>query len=133
MSVSKNAFEKALFSAAGGVVPLYLFSNANIQGLYRVYQATKGNPLKMGIAFGSYFTAGMLAPRGTNLLSKGYIKAIEGIAATSAIAWLAPVIAGLVGGDDGEEEYMKLGEWERQNNFCLRLPSGSFIKVSYIA
>lgn len=127
-SVSKNAFEKALFSAAGAVIPSYLFSNANIQGMYRIYQATKGSPLRMGAAFGAYTLAGLMAPRGTSYLSKGYIKAMQAAAGVAALSWIAPVLASLVGGDDGEEEYMKQGEYDRQNNFTLMLPSGSFLK-----
>jgi hypothetical protein len=34
-----------------------------------------------------------------------------------SIAYFAPMMAQLIGGDDGEEAYWNLTEWDRQNNF----------------
>lgn len=100
-SVGKNAFEKFIFSMAGWVRPLYLFSNAAIQALNNIVGVSIKHPKKVAAIVASYSLAG----------------------------FLVPLFTAAFGGDDGEDDYMKLSDWERQNNLCVRLPNGSFLKI----
>jgi hypothetical protein len=78
----------------------YLFFNANIQALANHFKIWKGNPGRMAALTGAYALSG----------------------------FIAPFLTALIGGDDGEEEYMKLSDWERQTNFCIYTGNG-FIKI----
>lgn len=100
-SVGKNSFEQFIFSAAGWVRPLYLFTNAAVQALSNVLKVTAKHPVKMASIIASY----------------------------SLLGFISPLLAQLFGGDDGEEAYLKLTDWERQNNWCILLPNGSFLKI----
>ena len=100
-SVGKNSFEQFIFSAAGWVRPLYLFTNAAVQALSNVLKVTAKHPIKMASIIASY----------------------------SLLGFISPLLAQLFGGDDGEEAYLKLTDWERQNNWCILLPNGSFLKI----
>ena len=86
---------------AGYIRPLYLFSNAAIQGLANIAKVTVKHPGKMAAIFSSY----------------------------SILGFISPLLAQIIGGDDGEDSYMKLTDWERQNNWCILLPNGSFLKI----
>ena len=79
---------------------LYLFVNAGIQALSNFAKVAQKNKGK------------------TALLISGY----------AMTGFLMPMLTALVGGDDGLDEYMKLSDWERQNNLCLYTGSG-FIKI----
>ena len=61
------------------VRPLYLFTNAAVQALSNVGKATKKHPVKMGVAVTSFALMG----------------------------FLSPIIAGMIGGDDEEDDFMK--------------------------
>lgn len=100
-SVGKNSFEQFIFSSAGWVRPLYLFTNAAVQALSNVLKVTAKHPVKMASIIASY----------------------------SLLGFISPLLAQLFGGDDGEEAYLKLTDWERQNNWCILLPNGSFLKI----
>jgi hypothetical protein len=100
-SVGKNNFEKFIFSLAGYVRPYYLFSNAAIQALSNIVKVTNKHPVKMAAILSSY----------------------------ALIGFISPLLAAMIGGDDGEDSYMKLSDWERQNNWCVLLPNGSFLKI----
>jgi hypothetical protein len=100
-SVGKNSFEQVILSAAGWVRPLYLFSNAAIQALSNIVKVTNKHPVKMAAILSSY----------------------------ALIGFISPLLAAMIGGDDGEDSYMKLSDWERQNNWCVLLPNGSFLKI----
>ncbi len=99
-SAAKNGFEAFIFNAAGYVRPLYLFSNAAIQSLSNISKVAKKNPKGVSALVASYAFSG----------------------------FIAPFLAGLIGGDDGKEDYMKLSDWERQNNWCIYTRNG-FIKI----
>lgn len=100
-SVGKNSFEQVILSAAGWVRPLYLFSNAAIQALSNIVKVTSKHPVKMASILSSY----------------------------ALIGFISPMLAAMIGGDDGEDDYMKLSDWERQSNWCVLLPNGSFLKI----
>lgn len=100
-SVGKNSFEQVILSAAGWVRPLYLFSNAAIQALSNIVKVTNKHPVKMAAILSSY----------------------------ALIGFISPLLAAMIGGDDGKDSYMKLSDWERQNNWCVLLPNGSFLKI----
>jgi hypothetical protein len=99
-SIGKNKFEQFAFSAAGWVRPLYLFTNASVQALSNVGKATKKHPVKMGTAITSFALMG----------------------------FLSPIIAGMIGGDDEEDDFMKISNWDRQNNWIIPVGNG-YIKI----
>lgn len=79
---------------------LYLFVNAGIQALSNFVKVAQKNKGKIALLISSYAMSG----------------------------FLMPMLAALIGGDDGLDEYMKLSDWERQNNLCLYTGNG-FIKI----
>ncbi|MDR1089939.1 MAG: hypothetical protein LBL79_02595 [Prevotella sp.] len=79
---------------------LYLFVNAGIQALSNFAKVAQKNKGKTAILISSYAMSG----------------------------FLMPMLTALIGGDDGLDEYMKLSDWERQNNLCLYTGNG-FIKI----
>lgn len=79
---------------------LYLFVNAGIQALSNFAKVAQKNKGK------------------TALLISGY----------AMTGFLMPILTALIGGDDGLDEYMKLSDWERQNNLCIYTGNG-FIKI----
>jgi hypothetical protein len=81
---------------------LYLFTNASVQALANNLRVTKAHPGRMAL---------LVAER-----------ALWG-------GWFTPLLALLLGGDDGEEEYWRLPDWDRQNNLCIYTGKG-FIKVA---
>jgi|GEM_PF-4079145 len=92
-------------SGAGGygsqwIRPLYLFVNAGIQALSNFTKVAGKNPGKTALLVSSYAMTG----------------------------FLMPMVASLLGGDDGLDEYLKLSDWERQNNLCIYTGKG-FIKI----
>ncbi|MBF0651081.1 hypothetical protein IR083_19885 [Dysgonomonas sp. GY75] len=79
---------------------LYLFVNAGIQALSNFAKVAQKNKGKTAMLISSYAMSGVLMP----------------------------LLTVLIGGDDGLDEYMKLSDWERQNNLCIYTGSG-FIKI----
>ena len=70
---------------------LYLFVNAGIQSLSNFAKVAQKNKGKTALLISNYTLSG----------------------------FLMPLLSALIGGDDGAEEYMKLSDWERQNNLCI--------------
>ena len=44
------------------------------------------------------------------------------------MGFLSPIIAGMIGGDDEEDDFMKMSDWDRQNNWCIPVGDG-YIKI----
>lgn len=90
----------------------YVFFNVGIQALDNFGRIAKNNPIKTSGAVFAYMMSGILAPT------------------------INATLMGLYGGGDDDEdnkdywleEYFKLGDWERQNNFCIWAGNG-FIKI----
>ncbi|NDW19419.1 hypothetical protein D0T53_10935 [Dysgonomonas sp. 216] len=92
-------------SGAGGLGAawfrsLYLFVNAGIQALSNFAKVAQKNKAKTSMLISSYAMSG----------------------------FLMPMLTALIGGDDGLDDYMKLSDWERQNNLCIYTGNG-FIKI----
>jgi hypothetical protein len=76
------------------LTPIYMFINANLQGIYKTAGLYRDHPVGMSIF--SLWRAGM----GSLFL---------------------PALANLTGGDDGEEEYWLLSDYDRQTKTCIFL------------
>lgn len=92
-------------SGAGGLGAawfrsLYLFVNAGIQALSNFAKVAQKNKAKTAMLISSYAMSG----------------------------FLMPMLTALIGGDDGLDDYLKLSDWERQNNLCIYTGNG-FIKI----
>jgi len=79
------------------------FFNASVQGVQNLKSMAEANKLKFGSVIGGMVATGFLMP-----------------VITSAIA-------SLFGNDD--EEYWNIPEYERQNNFCVPIGKGKYVKV----
>lgn len=79
------------------------FFNASVQGVQNLKSMAEANKLKFGSVIGGMVATGFLMP-----------------VITSAIA-------SLFGNDD--EEYWNIPEYERQNNFCVPIGNGKYVKV----
>ena len=80
------------------------FFNASVQGVQNIKAMRDANKLKFGTTVGGIMAAGFLMPV------------------------FVSAISALLGGDD-EEEYWNIPEYERQNNFCVPLGNGKYVKV----
>jgi hypothetical protein len=85
---------------ASFVRPLYLFLNAGVQGFSNIAKVAVKNPRKIAALVASYCATGAIMP----------------------------LMAALLGGDDAEEAYWKLPEWDRQSNLCIWTGKG-FAKI----
>ena len=83
----------------GTVRSLCAFSNASIQALVVFSRGVKANPKRMSAFISGY----------------------------TAMAITMAVIARLIGGDD--DDYFKLSKYDRQNNLCLPMFGGGFVKI----
>jgi hypothetical protein len=83
----------------GTVRSLCAFSNASIQALVVFSRGVKANPKRMSAFISGY----------------------------TAMAITMAVIARLIGGDD--DDYFKLSKYDRQNNLCLPMFGGGFLKI----
>ena len=83
----------------GTVRSLCAFSNASIQALVVFSRGVKANPKRMSAFISGY----------------------------TAMAITMMVIARLIGGDD--DDYFKLSKYDRQNNLCLPMFGGGFVKI----
>jgi len=86
---------------ANWIRPLYVFTNAGVQGMSNFSRTFREHPGKM--------TALILTH-----------------AFTGAV--LCPMIAAIAGGEDGEKEYWNLSDYDRQNYLCIYAGKG-FIKI----
>jgi len=96
------------FNRSGTGIPnlksLMVFTNASIQALYTAANLTAKNPKRMSAIIGSFVVVGIM---------QRYLNQLIGMA---------------LGGDDPDEKYWQLSDWDRQNNFCLWTGSG-FLKI----
>jgi hypothetical protein len=79
------------------------FFNASVQGVQNTVAMAKANKLKFGAVAAGVFASGIIVPILTSALAE------------------------LFGGDD--EEYWNIPEWERQNNLCLVIGKGKYVKI----
>lgn len=81
------------------------FFNASVQGVQNITAMAKANKLKFCATVGSVVATGFLMPV------------------------IISSIAGLLGGDDDEEAYWNIPEYERHNNFCVPIGGGKYVKI----
>jgi hypothetical protein len=106
VSDAKNVTVNFNQQGAGGygaswIRPLYLFVNAGIQALSNFSKVAVNHPWKTAALVSVYSASGSI---------------------------LMPLMAAMLGGDDGEDEYWRLPDWDRQNNLCIYTGKG-FIKI----
>ena len=77
----------------------FLFFNVAVQALDNITGIAKKHPYKLAALLASFVASGLLAP----------------------------ILAGLLGGDEAEEAYNNLSDYDRQNNWCIWTGSG-FLK-----
>ena len=80
------------------------FFNASVQGVQNIKAMAEANKLKFCATVGSVVATGFLMPVVISAISE------------------------LLGGDD-EEEYWNIPEYDRQNNFCVPIGNGKYVKV----
>lgn len=91
-----------------------LFWNANMQAKYRFYKNIKEHPIKTSttlIASSTMF-ASVLVPFMNNFVLPALYE-----------------MFGIGSGDDDEDYYNTLTDWERTHNICIRLPYGNWLKI----
>ena len=91
-----------------------LFWNANMQAKYRLYKNLKEHPVKTS----------------TTLIANSM--AIGAVAIPLLNNLLLPALYDVLGwssGDDDEDYYDVLTDWERTHNICIRLPKGYWLKI----
>jgi hypothetical protein len=81
------------------IKPLYMFLNAGIQGLSNWAAVAKAHKGKMTAMVAAY--------------------ALHG--------YLQPLLAYMIGGDEGEDEYWRLSDHDRKNNMIIPLGGGNFL------
>lgn len=81
------------------------FFNASVQGVQNITAMARANNLKFCATVGSVVATGFLMPI------------------------LVSAIASLLGGDDDEEAYWNIPEYERHNNFCIPIGGGKYVKI----
>ena len=91
-----------------------LFWNANMQSKYRFYKNLTEHPVKTGITLVANCMAigGIAIPFLNNMLLPALYDAMS-----------------LSSGDDDEDYYDVLTDWERTHNICVRLPYGNWLKI----
>ena len=85
----------------GAVRSLCAFSNASIQALVVFSRGVRANPKRMSVLISGY----------------------------TAMAITMAVIAKAINGDDDKNDYFKLSKFDRQNNLCLPMFGGGFLKI----
>ncbi|MDD3230277.1 MAG: JAB domain-containing protein [Oscillospiraceae bacterium] len=94
--------------AAQGFVARYLrdyviFSNAALQGIYRIIEAGRRNPKRMAEIVASTFASGALMPLITNLMLS------------------------MFGDDDDKEKFANISPWIKLNNLTVYIGNGKFL------
>ena len=82
----------------------FMFTNASVQALYNFGNNVAANPKRMSTAIGTFVALGF---------AQQYINSL---------------VSMVLGGDDGDDKYWQLSDWDRQNNFCLWTGNG-FLKI----
>ena len=81
------------------------FFNASVQGVQNITAMAKADKLKFGATVGSIVATGFMMPV------------------------IISAISSMLGGEDDEEEYWNIPEYDRQNNFCIPLGNGKYAKI----
>ena len=91
-----------------------IFWNANMQGKRRTYLNFKEHPVKTTVTLvaNNLVIGAVVLPFLNNVVMPALFD-----------------IFGLGSGDDDEDYYDALTDWERTNNLCLRLPHGYWLKI----
>lgn len=91
-----------------------LFWNANMQAKYRFYKNIKEHPIKTSTTLigNSMMFASVLVPFMNNFVLPALYE-----------------MFGIGSGDDDEDYYNTLTDWERTHNICIRLPYGNWLKI----
>lgn len=91
-----------------------LFWNANMQAKYRFYKNIKEYPIKTSTTLigNSMMFASVLVPFMNNFVLPALYE-----------------MFGIGSGDDDEDYYNTLTDWERTHNICIRLPYGNWLKI----
>lgn len=91
-----------------------LFWNANMQAKYRFYKNIKENPVKTSTTLiaNSMMFSSFLIPFMNNFVLPSLYE-----------------MFGIGSGDDDEDYYNTLTDWERTHNICVRLPKGNWLKI----
>lgn len=91
-----------------------LFWNANMQGKYRFYKNLKEHPIKTSATLvgGSMLLGSVIIPLMNNIV----LPALYGMTPWGS-------------GDDDEDYYNVLTDWERTHNICIRLLHGNWLKI----
>lgn len=91
-----------------------LFWNANMQAKYRFYKNIKEHPIKTSTTLiaGPIMFASFLVPFMNNFVLPALYE-----------------MFGIGSGDDDEDYYNTLTDWERTHNICIRLPYGNWLKI----
>lgn len=91
-----------------------LFWNANMQAKYRFYKNIKEHPIKTFTTLigSSMMFASVLVPFMNNFVLPALYE-----------------MFGIGSGDDDEDYYNTLTDWERTHNICIRLPYGNWLKI----
>ena len=91
-----------------------LFWNANMQAKYRFYKNIKENLVKTSTTLiaNSMMFASFLIPFMNNFVLPSLYE-----------------MFGIGSGDDDEDYYNTLTDWERTHNICVRLPKGNWLKI----
>lgn len=91
-----------------------LFWNANMQAKYRFYKNIKEHPIKTSTTLiaSSVMFASVLIPFMNNFVLPALYE-----------------MFGIGSGDDDEDYYNTLTDWERTHNICIRLPYGNWLKI----
>lgn len=91
-----------------------LFWNANMQAKYRLYKNLKEHPVRTS----------------TTLIANSMVIGAVAIPLLNNLVLPALYdIAGWSSGDDDEDYYDVLTDWERTHNICIRLPEGYWLKI----
>lgn len=94
----------ALGLSAGAFRNFYLFFNAAVQSLANFGRLAQKNKTGFGIMVGGFTTAGFIVP-------------------------VLNILAISLFGDDDDDYYNNLSEWERRNNLCIYAGNGAFVKI----
>ena len=94
-----------------GVIARYFgaakyFFNASVQGVQNIGAMAQKNAGKFGATVGTMIAFGAMWPI------------------------INTAILSLITGDDEDDEYWKIPEYDRQNNFCIVLGNGRYIKIA---
>jgi hypothetical protein len=101
--ITVNFNRKGTGKMGGSVIrPFYLFFNAGVQGAANISRVAVKHPRRMAALLAAYSATGMIMP----------------------------IMTAMLGGDDGEDAYWSIPDWDRQSNLCIWTGKG-FIKIPF--